>query len=56
MYYTTQIELVDYINALHNLTFSVDKTMVTNQSSINVFVNINGKVFSIGAGNTKQLN
>ena len=56
IYYTTQIALVDYINAYKNLKFSVDKTMVTNLSSINVFVKINGKVFTIEAGSTKQLN
>ncbi len=56
IYYTTQIGLVDYINAFKNLKFSVDKTMVTNLSSINVFVKINGKVFTIEAGSTKQLN
>jgi peptidoglycan/xylan/chitin deacetylase (PgdA/CDA1 family) len=56
IYYTTQIGLVDYINAFKNLKFSVDKTMVTNLSSINVFVKMNGKVFPIEAGSTKQLN
>lgn len=56
IYYTTQIGLVDYINAFKNLKFSVDKTMVTNLSSINVFVKMNGKVYTIEAGSTKQLN
>ena len=54
--YTTQIALVDYINDFKNLKFSVDKSMVTNLSSINVFIKINGKVFTIEAGSTKQLN
>lgn len=56
IYYTTQIGLTDYINAFKNLKFSVDKTMVTNLSSIDLFVKINGKVFTIEAGSTKQLN
>jgi peptidoglycan/xylan/chitin deacetylase (PgdA/CDA1 family) len=56
IYYTTQIGLVDYINAFKNLKFSVDKDMVTNLSSIDVFIKINGKVFTIEAGSTKQLN
>ena len=56
VFYTTQVRLVDYINAFKNLKFSVDKTMVTNLSSIDVFVKINGKVFTIEAGRTKQLN
>jgi peptidoglycan/xylan/chitin deacetylase (PgdA/CDA1 family) len=56
IYYTTQIELVDYINAFKNLRFSADKTLVTNLSPINVIVKMNNKVFTIEAGNTKQLN
>jgi peptidoglycan-N-acetylglucosamine deacetylase len=56
IYYTTQIGLVDYINAFKNLKFSVDKTMVTNLSSMDVFVKLNGKVFAIEAGGTKTLN
>jgi peptidoglycan-N-acetylglucosamine deacetylase len=56
IYYTTQIGLVDYINAFKNLKFSVDETMVTNLSSIDVFVKMNGKVFSIESGTTKILN
>ncbi|MEI7727446.1 MAG: polysaccharide deacetylase family protein, partial [Bacteroidota bacterium] len=43
IYYTTQIGLVDYINAFKNLKFSVDKTLVTNLSSINVFIKMKGK-------------
>lgn len=56
IFYTTQIGLVDYINAFKNLKFSVDKTMVTNLSAINVFVKMNGKIITIEAGSTKQLN
>ncbi len=56
IYYTTQIDLVDYINAFKNLKFSVDKTMVTNPSSITVYVRMNGKVFTIEAGSTQLLN
>lgn len=53
--YTTQMGLTDYINAFKNLRFSVDKTMVTNLSSIDVYVKINGKVYAIEAGRTKIL-
>jgi hypothetical protein len=56
IFYTTQIGLVDYINAFKNLKFSVDKSMVTNLSSIDVFVKMNGKLITIGAGCIKQLN
>ncbi|MFZ4465367.1 MAG: polysaccharide deacetylase family protein [Bacteroidales bacterium] len=56
IYYTTQIDLVDYINAFQNLRFSVDKSMVTNLSSMDVCIKINSKVFTVEAGITKQFN
>jgi len=53
IFYTTQIGLVDYINAFKNLKFSVDKSMVTNLSSVNVFITIKGKTFNIEAGSSR---
>ena len=55
IYYTTQIGLVDYINAFKNLKFGVDKTMVTNLSSISVFIKMKGKALKIEAGSTNRL-
>ena len=55
IFYTTQIGLVDYINAFKNLKFTLDKSMVTNLSSINVFIRIKGKVLKIEAGSTRLL-
>ncbi len=55
IYYTTQIGLVDYINAFKNLKFNFDKSMVTNLSSINVFVKMKGKALKIEAGSTNRL-
>jgi len=48
--YTTQINLVDYINAFHNLKFSVDKTRVINQSSWTIFFKKSGKSYSVLPG------
>ena len=50
IHYTTQIDLVDYINAYKNLKFSVDKKIVKNLSSIDVYIKMDGKVYKIGAG------
>jgi peptidoglycan-N-acetylglucosamine deacetylase len=55
IFYTTQIGLVDYINAFKNLKFSFDKSMVANLSSIDVFIKIKGKTFKIEAGSTRLL-
>jgi peptidoglycan/xylan/chitin deacetylase (PgdA/CDA1 family) len=50
VYSTTQIDLVDYINAFKNLKISVDKTIVSNLSSLDVYVKVENKVFKIPAG------
>jgi peptidoglycan/xylan/chitin deacetylase (PgdA/CDA1 family) len=55
IYYTAQIDLVDYINAFRNLKFSVDKNMVTNTSAINVYIKINNKIFKVTAGTSMNL-
>ena len=55
IFYTTQIGLVDYINAFKNLKFTIDQSIVTNLSSINVFIKIKGKAFDLDAGSTRFL-
>jgi len=52
IHYTTQIDLVDYINAYRNLKFSVNKNYVYNLSSINLFIKINDQIIEIKAGTT----
>jgi hypothetical protein len=53
--YTTQISLVDYINAFRGLKFSVEKNMVLNQSSIDVFIKIGEATYKVPAAATVQL-
>lgn len=55
IYYTKQIDLVDYINAFRNLKFSVDKNIVANTSAINVYIKINSKIFNVKAGTSMNL-
>lgn len=55
IYYTKQIDVVDYITAFRNLKFSVDKNIVTNPSAINVYFKINNTVYTVAAGTTKNL-
>jgi len=52
IFYTTQIYLVDYINAYKNLKFSVDKTMIENHSAIDVYIKLESKSYKIPAGST----
>ena len=55
IYYTTQINLVDYINAFRNLKFSVNKNWVTNPSALTIYLKINSKTYSIPSGSTIYL-
>lgn len=55
IHYSTQIDLVDYINAFRNLKFSVEKNMVYNPSSLSIFFKKNGKSYSVLAGKTLVL-
>ncbi len=55
IYYTKQIDLVDYINAFRNLKFSVNKSMVTNTSALNIYIKINNKVINVMAGTSMNL-
>ena len=52
IYYTSQIALVDYINAFRNLKFSVNKKMVVNLSAIDLFLKKENKTYKIPAGAT----
>jgi len=55
IHYTSQIDLVDYINAFRNLKFSVGKNIVFNPGSITVFFKMDGKVYSVASGMTIHL-
>ena len=50
IYYTTQIDLVDYINAWRNLKFSVDKNMVKNLSSLKLYFRYRGRIYTVLPG------
>ncbi|WP_396169055.1 polysaccharide deacetylase family protein [Flavobacterium sp.] len=52
IYYTAQIELVDYIKAFQNLKFSVNKKRVVNLSAIDLFLKKENKTYKIPAGAT----
>jgi peptidoglycan/xylan/chitin deacetylase (PgdA/CDA1 family) len=50
VYYTTQIDLVDYINAYKNLKISINKKMIKNLSSIDVYFKIDNSTYKISGG------
>jgi peptidoglycan-N-acetylglucosamine deacetylase len=55
IHYSSQIDLVDYINAFRNLKFSVEKNRVINQSSMTIFFKKNGKVYTVFSGKALEL-
>lgn len=53
--YTSQIDLVEYIQAFRNLKFSVDKKIVYNPSAIPMYFSFQGKTYNIAGGKTIYL-
>jgi peptidoglycan/xylan/chitin deacetylase (PgdA/CDA1 family) len=50
IHYTTQINLVDYIKAYERLRFSVDKKIISNASTLDVWIKIDNKILEIPKG------
>lgn len=55
IWYATNIEIVDYLDALDRLIYSTELTLVNNPSSISTWVEYNGIPVEIKAGETKRL-
>ena len=52
IWYATNIEIVDYLNAMNNLRFSADCSMVFNPSATAVYISVDGAVIKVEAGQT----
>ena len=55
IYYTTQIDLVDYINAYKNLKISINKKIIKNLSSIDIYFKIDNTTYKISGGSEIKL-
>jgi len=55
IWYATNIEIVDYIKALKNLKFSVDRRLVQNVSAIPVWIRVDGDPVKVEPGQTMAL-
>ena len=55
VWYATNIEIVDYLNAQKSLKFSATGSSVYNPSGVDVWISINGKVVEIEKGNVLAL-
>jgi peptidoglycan/xylan/chitin deacetylase (PgdA/CDA1 family) len=52
IWYATNIEIVDYMNAAKNLKYTVDMDKVYNPSAIPVWINVDGQIHKIKQGET----
>lgn len=55
VWYATNIQIVDYLDALDRLQFSTDFTCVHNPSAISTWIEFNGISVEIKAGETKKI-
>lgn len=55
IWYATNIEIVDYLNACKNLKYTMDGSFVYNPSSISVWVRESSNVYEIKGGHTIHL-
>ncbi|WP_163539866.1 polysaccharide deacetylase family protein [Gracilibacillus sp. YIM 98692] len=55
IWYATNIEIVDYVNAFRNLKFSADSRFVYNSSAISVWLNVDGQVVEVKSGSQIEL-
>ena len=55
IWYATNIEIYDYVNAYNSLIFSLDNSMVYNPSLFDVWFDIDGKLYVVKSGETLNI-
>ena len=55
IWYATNIQIVDYMNAAKNLKFTVDMDKVYNPSVITVWISVNNEIYKINPGETVEI-
>lgn len=55
IWYATNIEIYDYVNAYNSLVYSADSTIVYNPSLYTVWFDIDGTLYSIKSGETLKI-
>jgi hypothetical protein len=50
IWYATNVEIVDYLKALRNLKFSVNKKIVYNPSALTVWIGVDGNPVKVESG------
>lgn len=52
IWYATNIEILDYMNAAKNLKYTASGDMVYNPSAISVWISVDGKIYRVDGGKT----
>jgi peptidoglycan/xylan/chitin deacetylase (PgdA/CDA1 family) len=55
IWYSTNIEIIDYIKALKSLKISAENSIIYNPTSISLWVSVNGESIEILSGETKKV-
>ena len=55
VWYATNIEICDYVNAYHSLIFSADDTMIYNPTLFDIWFTADGKLYKIKPGETLKI-
>lgn len=55
IWYATNIEIYNYINAYNSLELSADETIIYNPTLIDVWLDIDGKVYKVPSGKTIKI-
>lgn len=55
IFYATNIEICEYVEAYHRLVFSADGKRVKNPTATDIFIDVDGRVLCIKAGGTAVL-
>ena len=55
IWFATNIEIIDYLDAVRRLNYSLDGTLVSNPSAISVWIEVNQTPVEIKAGELKNL-
>ena len=55
VWYATNIEIYDYIDAYNRLLFNIDTTLVTNPSALDIWFEKGGELICVKSGETKSI-
>ena len=55
IWYATNIEIVDYMNAAKSLKYTADMDKVYNPSAISVWISVDDKIYAVGPGQTVEI-